>query len=125
MLRACRRVLKRGGAAAMIVIFDADPDSGTEPMRAGGVGGTAVGSIGDYDALMRAAGFENIKNTDVTATYETTIEAWITEWEAARHDLEPLMGAEDYIGRQEIRREGLEAVRSGSRKRYLITASRP
>ena len=121
-MRACNRVLKSGGVTAYLVIVDADESSASEAMRAGGLDGGVVRTGDDYVALMTRAGFQDIELFDVTAEYETTVVAWIREWDEGRADLEQLVGAETYDERQIRRRDGLKAIRNGLRKRYLISA---
>ncbi len=122
-MRACNRVLKSGGVTAYLVIVDADESSASEAMRAGGLDGGVVRTGDDYVALMTRAGFQDIELFDVTAEYETTVVAWIREWDEGRADLEQLVGAETYDERQLRRRDGLKAIRNGLRKRYLISAT--
>ncbi len=116
-------MLKSGGVTAHFVIVDADELSASEAMGAGGLDGGVVRTGEDYLALMTRAGFQDIELSDVTAEYETTLMAWIREWDEGRADLEQLVGAETYDERQIRRRDSLEAIRYGRRKRYLISAT--
>lgn len=120
-MRACSRVLKSGGVTAYLVIVDADESTASVAMKAGGLHGSVVRTGEDYAVLMAEAGFRGIDVIDVTAEYEVTVAAWIREWTEGRAELEPLVGAEMYDERQARRVESLEAIRSGLRKRFLIT----
>ena len=123
MLRACRRVLKPAGLMASFVILESDPSFASEPMRVGGVGGSEISTVADYVLLMEKAEFRSIRTVDVTHEYGVTIEAWLRESEAERGQLVDLLGVDDFEERQALRREGLAAVRRGTRSRFLISGT--
>lgn len=77
----------------------------------------------DYPDLMTEAGFDDVDVADVTDEYETTLTAWIREWDAERADLERLVGADAFAERRTHRMEDLQAIRAGRRRRFLVTGT--
>ena len=109
---------------ASFIIADADPATATENMRTGGAFGSEVGSADDYRTLFEHAGFADIEIEDLTAEYHATLHAWLAEWSDNRDELEAVAGTEQFEERQAMRIEGIAAVESGSRTRFLVTATR-
>jgi hypothetical protein len=76
----------------------------------------------DHQRLLRAAGFRDITELDVTPAFAATAAAWLAEtephaWELAR--LEPPGAFEQ---RQADRRAMLAAIRAGLLRRALLLA---
>jgi cyclopropane fatty-acyl-phospholipid synthase-like methyltransferase len=124
VLRACARVLKPGGRIGYFVITDTEDLSATEAAKLLETGSGPAGSGDVYASLMARTGFDEVDVTDVTADYETTLAGWIREWDAERSAIERLTGREAFDERRAKRLEDLDAIRSGHRHRYLISATR-
>jgi hypothetical protein len=75
--------------------------------------------------LLRAAGFVDIGETDLTADFLQVARAWIRESDAHRDGLVELLGAADFEERQAERRTQLRAVEEGLLCRSLFVARRP
>lgn len=88
--------------------------------------GPAQVAAGDgYADLIRRAGFRDAAVRDISGAYGVTAAAWIREWDAQRAELEQLVGADEFAGRQSRRRRALRVIEAGLLKRYLFMATRP
>ena len=125
MLRACHRVLKRGGILSYVVIAIADRLSPDEIATAIEAGPPRVDAGPGYPELMATAGFVDLDVSDVTADYLTTLSAWVREWDAESAALIPIVGAEEFAEQQATRRGAVAAIERGLLRRYLLTGTRP
>ncbi len=125
MLRACRRVLKRGGLAAFLVIAPAAGLSPAQLAAAIEAGPEYVSVEPDYLTLLERAGFTGIGVDDITTEYEETASAWIREWDRERAAITRIVGPEDFRDRVVRRRNAVAAIEAGLLVRSLITARVP
>ena len=124
MLRAGKRVLKPGGVLSFFVIAVAEGLSAERHELAVAVGPQRIDATPGYSALMQTAGFEDVVHADCTSEYEATLAAWIREYERESEALEKLLGRDEFLERQELRSQTLEAVRAGLVCRFQISAVR-
>jgi hypothetical protein len=124
VLRASRRLLRRGGRTAFFTIH---PTPGLPPhlrRRAHRDGPVAVASHLTARELLERAGFVAIEETDCTPEFETVAQAWIDHCEEHRDALAELQGADALEQRQTERRIQVAAVRDGLLRRSLFVATR-
>ena len=124
MLRACRRVLRRGGRLAFFVIEPAAGLSGAARRRAHAVGPPAVAVRTGYPSLLRSAGFERISITDVTEEYRITQRAWQDASRRREGALRAAIGDDVYEDEVARRRRTRRAIDDGLLARTLYTAVR-
>lgn len=122
MLRACRRVLKRGGRLAFFVIairpgLSADRHDFAKDAVPGFVETSAP-----YSELLATAGFASITEEDVTAGYHTTAALWLRESAALEPELRAALGDTVYETKQVNRRSSFAAIEAGTLVRLLYTA---
>ena len=72
MLRANRRLLKRGGKLAFLTIEVAGDLGKRDRRRAAATGPPAIATRSTYPSLLRSAGLADIDRIDVTADYRVT-----------------------------------------------------
>lgn len=125
MLRACRRVLRPGGRLAFFVIWTAPGSHGVTREELRGAGPEFVEAPRGYGELLADAGFDRIRERDVTAEYRRTATTWLEEADRLEGDLRAVMGDEPYEEKQAERRTNLEAIDSGILGRALLTARAP
>lgn len=123
MLRACNRVLRRGGKIGFLVISAAPDLDPAQRQRALEVGHVDPGP--GYPALLAQAGFVDTEVHDVTDQYRTTLAAWLGAYDDESEALTDLIGAEELSERQARRTRNLATVDLGLVHRYLVTAARP
>jgi hypothetical protein len=88
--------------------------------RARAAGPRAVAMRSDHQRLLRAAGFDEISEVDVTAAFRATAAAWLAHSDQLAR-LEP-PGA--FAQRQADRRSMLSAIDAGLLRRALVLARR-
>ncbi len=125
MLRALKRLLRRGGRIAFTTI-EAAP--GLEPAarrRAYRVGPRAVASRVGQRRLLESAGFIDIDELDVTRAFADTTRAWIEE--RARHadELAAMEPPGAFGQRQKEHQAQLAAIEDGLLSRTMFSARRP
>lgn len=123
MLRACRKVLRPGGRLAFFVIWTPPGSPGPEELR--DAGPEFVEAPRPYGELLAEAGFDQIRERDVTDQYRRTATIWLEEADRLEGDLRAVMGDEPFEQKQAERRTNLEAIESGILGRVLVTASGP
>ena len=125
MLRACRRLLRPGGRTGFFTIFVTPGLSKGDHRRAVRLGPRAVSADRTQAALLEAAGFIHVEETDVTPDFLQTARKWL---EVALH-LEPALrgslGDELFDEQQHDRRAIVEAVEEGLLSRSLFLATAP
>jgi hypothetical protein len=93
--------------------------------RRGRVSGPpAVMSRREIGQLLASASFLEITETDVTAAYRRTQQAWLDEWTTHADELAARLTAELVAERQNERRNTLAAIDDGLLKRAILTARR-
>lgn len=125
MLRATHRLLRPGGRTALLTIH-LPPDLSPEQRRravAAGPAAVATRSPG-YPQLLRSAGFVDVEQHDVTASYRRTLRRWIDEARHRENDLarDELPGA--FAERLAEHTVTLAAVEEGLLRRSLLVARR-
>jgi hypothetical protein len=76
----------------------------------------------DHLRLLRAAGFGDIAETDVTAAFAATAAAWLAETEPHAEALARLEAPGAFEQRQADRRTMLAAIHAGLLRRALVLA---
>lgn len=123
MLRACKRLLRRGGRLAFFTIFVAPALSGAEHRRAVAAGPPEPGGP-ELCGLLERAGFDDVREHDLTAAYLDTARAWLAARLRHRDDLRPPDPAA-FDERIESGRVAVGAIEEGLLKRSLFVATRP
>ena len=76
----------------------------------------------DHQRLLRAAGFRDITEIDVTPAFAATAAAWLAETEPHAEALARLEPPGAFEERQADRRSMLSAIRAGLLRRVLLLA---
>jgi hypothetical protein len=76
----------------------------------------------DHQRLLRAAGFRDITELDVTSAFAATAAAWVVETEPHAEELARLEPPGAFEQRQADRRSMLAAIRDGLLRRALLSA---
>ena len=90
--------------------------------RARAAGPRAVAMRSDHHRLLRAAGFHDITETDVTAAFAVTAAAWLAETQPHAAELARLEPPGAFAQRQADRRSMLAAIHAGLLRRVLLLA---
>ena len=98
MLRARRRILRRGGRTAFYAIHPAPGLTAAQRRRASRDGPLAVAATRPHRDLLQAAGYTQVTQTDSTAEIAAVTRAWIRHTDANHDDLAALLG-EACVGR--------------------------
>lgn len=125
MLRATRRVLRPGGRTAFLTILVPPDLSASARREAAAAGPPSVASRGSYPSMLRAAGFTDIEEHDVTRAYLDTARAWLHAIEEAAHELASVEPPERVAERIARRHAGVAAIEDGLLRRSLLTGRRP
>ena len=125
MLRACRRALKPGGRIAFHNIFVTHELPDSERRRVAKLGNPYVYTRADQQALLRSAGFTNIRETDVTGEYLRVQRAMYEANERHARALRRAQGNERFEERQRNRLRTLDGIGAGILRRSLFVAQRP
>jgi hypothetical protein len=124
VLRACRRVLRRGGNIAFITIEPTPGLNAERRRRAHLVGPAAVAVPTSYPSLLSSAGFVQIEESDLTSEFLATQLSWIESLGARAAAVAQLMGHDAYAERMGERERAVEATEAGLLGRFMYTASR-
>jgi hypothetical protein len=92
--------------------------------RARAAGPRAVAMRSDHQRLLRAAGFDEVSEVDVTAAFRATAAAWLAYSEAHADQLARLEPPGAFAQRQADRRSMLGAIDAGLLRRALVLARR-
>ncbi len=125
MLRACARVLRRGGRLAFFVIRSQPGLSPAELAEARARDNMYLVTDTPYLELLARAGFEDLVEEDVTAAYRATAERWLEASAAMEPELRAAMGDEVFQDKQLRRRARIEEIDAGLVGRALLTARAP
>ena len=90
--------------------------------RARAAGPRAVAMRSDHQRLLRAAGFVDIIELDVTPAFAATAAAWLAETEPYAEELAHLEAPGAFEQRQADRRTMLAAIQAGLLRRALVLA---
>jgi cyclopropane fatty-acyl-phospholipid synthase-like methyltransferase len=125
VLRACRRILRPAGRTAFFTIHPAAGLTGAQRRRASRDGPIGVATTRPHRELLESAGFTQVAETDCTAEFAATTQAWLHHWDANHDDLIALLGEHVVAERQAERRAQLRAIEDGILARSLFTAEAP
>jgi hypothetical protein len=92
--------------------------------RARAAGPRAVAMRSDHQRLLRAAGFDEVSEVDVTAAFRATAAAWLAHSEAHADQLAWLEPPGAFAQRQADQRSMLGAIDAGLLRRALVLARR-
>ena len=126
MLRACHRSLRPGGRLAFYTIFIPAGLSDAGYRRAARAGPPAVRARrADHQDLLRAAGFADVQETDLTAEFLQTARAWYRGREQHFAQLAAAEGEASVKEKQANNRAQIKAIEAGLLRRSLFLARRP
>lgn len=117
--------MRPGGRVAyynVLISEELSPEKRREARKAGFTGAYTPAR---QQGLLRSAGFENIRETDVTDEYLRVLRALREANERHERGLRKAMGAEVYEGKQTRRRESIAGIERGVIRRSLLVAARP
>jgi hypothetical protein len=92
--------------------------------RTRAAGPRAVAMRSDHHRLLRAAGFGDLTELDITPAFRATAAAWLAESEAHAGELAMLEPPGAFAQRQADRRAMLAAIDAGLLRRALLFAQR-
>lgn len=125
MLRACKRLLKRGGSTGFFSIFITAGLPPVDYRRAARSGPPAVRSRNlTPSELLESAGFTSIAEQDLTAEFLETGRAWFRERQQSSDELIALQGEAIFLERQADSRAQAGAIEEGLLSRALFVARR-
>ena len=123
VLRACRRLLRRGGRMAFLTIMSASNLTPSQRRQAVQAGPPAVLARQDHGSLLRTAGFNDIEERDVTAGYLTTVRDWFDQSSTLEKELRTVVGDVVFEDRQRDRQLQISAIEGGLLRRSLFVAA--
>jgi hypothetical protein len=124
VLRACERLLQPGGRIAIYTIA-LTPGLTTADRRRGHDNGPPnVGARVPYVEMLRRAGFDDVREHDVTPAFLRVARAWNRERERHAAALIEIDGAQQFNERQRNNRRQQRAIEEGLLRRVLLTAIR-
>jgi hypothetical protein len=123
VLRACHKVLRPAGRLALYTIALA-PGLTPEQRRRGRAPGANVGARVPYAEMLRRAGFDGIRERDVTPAFLRTTRAWHQERELRADALIEVEGDQPFRDRQANNRHQQRAIEEGLLRRLLLTGVR-
>jgi len=107
---------------AFVTIVAAPGLTPAQRREAGRSGPPAVLARQDHRSMLHAAGFADVRETDVTTGYRTAAQAWRDESIARETELRAAVGDELFDQRQEDRRRQLSGIDRGLLRRLLFVA---
>jgi hypothetical protein len=116
--------LRPGGRMGFTTILEAPGLAPAARRRARAAGPRAVAMRSDHQRLLRAAGFDEVSEVDVTAAFRATAAAWLAYSEAHADQLARLEPPGAFAQRQADRRSMLGAIDAGLLRRALVLARR-
>lgn len=125
MLRALKRLIRRGGRIAYTTISIAPDLDAAARRRARQSGPRAVSSRAGQRRLLESAGFVDIDELDVSAAFADTARAWIEGRAAHGEALAALEAPGAFDERLMDSRAMLAAVEDGLLRRGILSAVRP
>jgi len=125
VLRACLRLLRPAGRTAFHTIHLAEGLTRAQHRRGARAGPVAVACSRPHTQLLGAAGFVDVRETDLTPEFASVTRAWMESYDAHRPELEALLGRDTFVARQAERRSQLGAIEAGLLRRSMLVASRP
>jgi len=123
VLRACRRVIRRGGRMVFTVIFPKLGLSSADHERAVESGPPFVATALDYPAMLRQAGWAIADHADLTAEYAGSVRRLLRQEEAHADELSGLYGAAEFSEKVARRRRTLRVLEEGLLRRELFAVT--
>jgi ubiquinone/menaquinone biosynthesis C-methylase UbiE len=123
VLRECRRVLSAGGKMVFTVISIGPDLSPADYARAAACGPPYIETTLPYPAMLRQAGWEITKHTDLSAEYGDSVRRLLREEETHADELRALLGGTEYSERLARRRRNLGAIEAGLLQREMFGAA--
>ena len=123
VLRACRRVIRRGGRMVFTVIFPKPGLSSADHARAVESGPPFVETALAYPAMLRRAGWVVTDRADLTAEYAETVRRLMREEEAQADELSGLYGAAEFSEKLAGQRRTLRTLEVGLLQREMFAAT--
>ncbi len=123
VLRACRRVIRRGGRMVFTVIFPKPGLSSADHARAVESGPPFVETALAYPAMLRRAGWVVTDRADLTAEYAETVRRLLREEEAHSDELSGLYGEAEFSEKLAGQRRKLRVLEAGLLRRELFAAT--
>ena len=125
MLRACRRLLRPAGKIAFYTIFIPSGLSEAAYRRAARAGPSAVTSRRRQQVdLLRSAGFNAVRETDVTEAFLRATRAWYEARARYAGQLSQAEGEASFHERQRDYRLQARAIEAGLLRRALFVGER-
>ncbi len=124
MLRAQRRLLRRSGRLACLVIEVAPRLDRAGRRRAARCGPPHVATSSSYASLLRSAGFGMVDAIDLTEDYRETAAAWRRERLARADEYRSVVGEAVFADRMSAGVTAVRAIEQGLLRRTLYLASR-
>jgi hypothetical protein len=118
-------VLRPSGRLAFTTILIPPGLSPHDRRRAARAGPPAVAATCDYPALLRAAGFAELDEVDLTAAYLATARAWHRHSLEFQTELAALYPPGEFADRLARRHAAIAAIQAGLLRRSLFLARRP
>jgi hypothetical protein len=125
VLRAEYRVLRPGGRLAFTTIHIPRELTASDHRRAARAGPPDVVARHDYPTLLRAAGFHDITELDLTPAYLTTARAWLRHILKLQTELAALRPPGELADQLARRRTAITAIEAGLLRRSMFLAHRP
>lgn len=125
MLRACRRLLRPGGRTGFFTILVTRGLSKGDHRRAVRLGPRAVSADRTHTALLEAAGFIEVEETDVTPDFLRTARRWHRFSRRLEAPLRASLGDQLFDERQNDRKALIAGVEEGLLSRSLFVATAP
>ena len=125
MLRACAALLKRGGRLGFYTIYIPTGLPADAYERAKAAGPRAAEIPEDHEKMILAAGFQDVREIDVTAQYVATIRALLASRSRHETDVRRELGDEEFERRATENRNAVSAIEAQLLRRSLFLARRP
>ena len=124
MLKECRRVVPEGAKMLFYVIAPSRGLTGARLEEACLIGPPFVGVPEDYIELLHAAGWEILKQTNLTDDYLQALSRLVGGLQAGGKELRAVMGPDEYSSHLERRRLQVKAIEQGllEREMYITQA---
>lgn len=125
LLDATRTTLRPGGATAFTVIFPAAGLSPADARRAAQAGPPHCATPAPYPDLLRAAGFVDIAEHDLTPAYLATARRKLHVAAVFADGMADMLGPAEFEDMQARRRLAVDAIADGLLRRARFVARRP
>jgi ubiquinone/menaquinone biosynthesis C-methylase UbiE len=120
VLRECRRVVKSSGRMAFFVIYVPSALSTDDRAAALSAGPAFVASDGDYESLLRNAGWRLVSRCDVTESFQIAMQRLVEAREHHADELAELVGRTKFLEALDQIRQKLPAIRRRLLERALF-----